>query len=701
MTACGGGAERTTQEARLGGSVGDGPIIDARIEVLSVHGDLLALGTGDDLARYELRLPNDLPYPMLIRATGGIDLVSGTDADFELLAVAFDSAQTTANVTPFSTLAVRAAQCIPGGLTSENLDRAWELVQSQLSMGWDRLRLDDPLRDEITADTAANVVLINEALGEAFRRTARALAPTASELTLDDIVTSVGCDLGSDGYVDGIGGSADRGAAATFHAASVAVLLEVGSGQLRVNDVDATAAMDASVRTIFPEVSDAPTTGDVVLDEALWDVARDGLAAVQRVVDDRDLDGALVQLAAKPRTPVALTAKLVNALDSAVQNVALAEVAAQNQLLDGIAGRGRASRPAVSLAASRERVEAGVTSELTWASLNADRCIADGGWTGARPLAGRFETLPLTEDTTFGLTCIGANDSMRRTVTVVVAEQIAAPPFEPSPPSEPVPVAPTLPDEPQPEVSLVAIRASIEPGATTGLLWSSKHATSCAASGGWVGARSLDGIVRTAPLYRDTAFVLTCTGPSGSAAANVTIDVLGDATLAPPPAEPQGPALVFDANAASVVYGGSVTLNWSSQRANACVASGDWSGPRAQTGTMIVGPLRSDAQFTLSCAGVDGGDSISAIAVIVKSAKLNWTEPSENQDGSPISGLAGYRIYHGSAPGNYEQIVEITDPTVTNYRFDLPSGAHFFVVGAIAADGVEGVNSNEVSKIVP
>ena len=124
LVACNGMDDRSAPH-RLGGSVGDGPVVDAWIDVITVKGRRVASGTGDEHARYEITLPEDVKYPVLLRATGGTDLVTGRPLDFGLLTVVFDASQPTANITPFSTVAILAAQCMEGGLTPPNLARAW------------------------------------------------------------------------------------------------------------------------------------------------------------------------------------------------------------------------------------------------------------------------------------------------------------------------------------------------------------------------------------------------------------------------------------------------------------------------------------------------------------------------------------------------------------------------------------------------
>ena len=59
------------------------------------------------------------------------------------------------------------------------------------------------------------------------------------------------------------------------------------------------------------------------------------------------------------------------------------------------------------------------------------------------------------------------------------------------------------------------------------------------------------------------------------------------------------------------------------------------------------------------------------------SGTLSWTPPTENEDGTPLMDLAGYRVYWGQSPGTYE-----------------------FVATSLNGAGVESRFSNAITKIV-
>ena len=82
-------------------------------------------------------------------------------------------------------------------------------------------------------------------------------------------------------------------------------------------------------------------------------------------------------------------------------------------------------------------------------------------------------------------------------------------------------------------------------------------------------------------------------------------------------------------------------------------------------------------------------------------ATLSWVAPSINEDGTPLTDLAGYKIYYGTASGNYTHNVDAGN--VTTYAFtNLTDGKTFyFVATAYNAAKFESKYSNEISKTIP
>lgn len=78
------------------------------------------------------------------------------------------------------------------------------------------------------------------------------------------------------------------------------------------------------------------------------------------------------------------------------------------------------------------------------------------------------------------------------------------------------------------------------------------------------------------------------------------------------------------------------------------------------------------------------------------SVSLSWTPPTENEDGTPLTDLAGYRLYYGATSGDYTAQVDITDRTATSYIVEsLAPGTWYFALTAVNAAGAESAKSNE------
>jgi len=77
------------------------------------------------------------------------------------------------------------------------------------------------------------------------------------------------------------------------------------------------------------------------------------------------------------------------------------------------------------------------------------------------------------------------------------------------------------------------------------------------------------------------------------------------------------------------------------------------------------------------------------------SATLTWLPPTENTDGTPLTDLAGFKIYWGTTPGVYPSSVEVDNPGLTAFVVDnLVPATYYFVATAFNDAGVESAASN-------
>lgn len=327
--------------------------------------------------------------------------------------------------------------------------------------------------------------------------------------------------------------------------------------------------------------------------------------------------------------------------------------------------------PIVDLSANPVNVAYDGSTTLSWSSSNVDSCAATGSWSGNRSLTGSQTQTNLTSNQTYVLTCSGVGGTASDSVTINV-----------SPP-------------PAPSVNLSANPLSIASGESTTLTWSSSNVDTCTASGDWTGSKGTSGSQTNSNLTSDQTYVLTCTGVGGSASDSVSVSVIN----------PPAPTLSFSANPTTVTQNDTTSLTWSASFADSCVASNGWTGNKGLSGTENSAQLTADTQFTLTCTG-PGGSVVESVQVTVVlngngTATVSWDPPTTNTDGSPLTDLAGYKIYYGTAPGNYSEVVDVSNPGMTSYIIEnLLPGDWYFAMTAYNASGVESSLTQELSKTI-
>ena len=169
----------------------------------------------------------------------------------------------------------------------------------------------------------------------------------------------------------------------------------------------------------------------------------------------------------------------------------------------------------------------------------------------------------------------------------------------------------------------------------------------------------------------------------------------------PPPPPVDGsvtPTADLSVSQTEVDLGGSVQLSWSSTGATSCQASGAWSGSVGVSGSQSVGPLDQSSTFTLRCSG-ESGEAVSMIAVeVLGTFVVEWQAPELNEDGTPLTDLAEYRLFIGETSGDYTATVAVGSPNSTTRTVKAPLGNYFVAMKSINADGVESTFSNEVVR---
>ncbi len=135
-----------------------------------------------------------------------------------------------------------------------------------------------------------------------------------------------------------------------------------------------------------------------------------------------------------------------------------------------------------------------------------------------------------------------------------------------------------------------------------------------------------------------------------------------------------------------------------------------WATFETTTGRLEGTPSAADIGLypDIVIAVTDGADdaalgpfSIEVTAVAGGSAELSWEAPTENEDGSPLTDLAGYKIYWGTQPDEYTNSVTIDNPAVLTYVLEnLVPATYYFVATAFNAEGSESDPSEMVSVTI-
>jgi len=135
-----------------------------------------------------------------------------------------------------------------------------------------------------------------------------------------------------------------------------------------------------------------------------------------------------------------------------------------------------------------------------------------------------------------------------------------------------------------------------------------------------------------------------------------------------------------------------------------------WASFDRSTGRLSGTPGAADAgNFTNIRISVTDGKATVALndfAISVRqvaegSATLSWSPPTQNNDGSALTNIAGYRIYFGRNRDNLTEVVAIDNPGLTRYVVEnLTPARWFFRMTTLNTGGAESARSQAVSKTI-
>jgi len=137
-----------------------------------------------------------------------------------------------------------------------------------------------------------------------------------------------------------------------------------------------------------------------------------------------------------------------------------------------------------------------------------------------------------------------------------------------------------------------------------------------------------------------------------------------------------------------------------------------WATLDTHTGTLQGMPTITDVGTTtgivLAVGDQDGASAaLAAFSIVVqsnatRSALLLWLPPMQNTDGSPLTDLAGYKVYWGTSQGPYPNSITLSQSGLASYRVEnLSPNTYYFVITAFNSSGVESGFSNVTSITLP
>ena len=148
--------------------------------------------------------------------------------------------------------------------------------------------------------------------------------------------------------------------------------------------------------------------------------------------------------------------------------------------------------------------------------------------------------------------------------------------------------------------------------------------------------------------------------------------------------------VTLSANSTSATGEMTPRLTWStSPVATSCTASGGWSGTKAPSGAQTLSNINASTSYTLTCSWSTG------------STTVNWTAPTTNTDGTPLTNLAAFRVYYGNSSTSLTRVKEVNDISSSSTSISaLTPATWYFKVRAVNANQIESGDSNISSKVI-
>ena len=233
---------------------------------------------------------------------------------------------------------------------------------------------------------------------------------------------------------------------------------------------------------------------------------------------------------------------------------------------------------------------------------------------------------------------------------------------------------------------------------------------------GVTGGNSTVGTITAAGVYRAPARPPAPSTLQVSALLQENTAKIASATVTIADASASGPPTIAGAPLATIVAGHhyrfdpTVVAARGARLAFSIANKPAWASFDSATGTLYGTPMNPDqgtfANVAISVSDGMNSAALSPFTITVQpgtfgSVTLSWQSPTTRTDGTPLTNLAGFRIYYGDANGVYPDSISVPNPGVSTYVVsNVPGGAYYFVATAYDASGAESDYSEVASKTI-
>ncbi len=245
--------------------------------------------------------------------------------------------------------------------------------------------------------------------------------------------------------------------------------------------------------------------------------------------------------------------------------------------------------PVCTINANPSTIQNGGSSTLTWTSSNATSASINQG-IGGVSVNGNRSVSP-TGTKTYTLTVTGPGGTANCQTTIIVQNQLPSCTFNINP-------------------------NSVQYGGNATATWTSQNATSATINQG-VGSVALNGSYTASNLTSTKTYIMTVTGPGGSATCQDTVTVQ----------QQSAPSCTITVNPHSVQMGGSVSIVWSSNNATSATLTDFGSEP--VNGSRSVSNINSNKTYVLTVTG-PGGTATCQDSVVVQESPAPYCTISAN-----------------------------------------------------------------------